>query len=165
MRGSLTASDFDLFLDALDRDRDQAAGKYIALRERLEKFFEWRDCENVEELTDIVFDRAVRKLIEGEDVKNTEAFCVAIAKFIVLENRRETYRKSELDETLNASLPEDDNNSDEEEVKDKRFQCLDKCLSEFPVHKRDLLVKYFDTDEDTMIPARKRLAEKFGINL
>ncbi|MCB1024188.1 MAG: hypothetical protein KDB79_07355, partial [Acidobacteria bacterium] len=50
-------------------------------------------------------------------------------------------------------------------VKDKRFQCLDKCLSDFPVHKRDLLVKYFDTDEDTMIPARKRLAEKFGINL
>ncbi|MEZ5344174.1 MAG: hypothetical protein R2681_01345 [Pyrinomonadaceae bacterium] len=166
MLGSLTASDFELFLNALDPDRDQAAAKYIALRERLEKFFEWRSCENTEELTDTVFDRAARKIIEGEDVKNAEAFCVAIAKFVVLENRREVLRSTELDETSKKFQPDDDPDSDQEiELKDKRHKCLDKCLAELPADKRSLIVDYFDTDEETMIAGRKRLAEKIGTNL
>ncbi len=166
MLGSLTTSDFELFLNALDRDQDQAAEKYIALRQRLEKFFEWRDCENAEELTDIVFDRVTKKIIEGEDIKNAEAFCVAIAKFVVLENRREVFRTTELDENSKKHQSEDGRSlNDENELKNKRFGCLDKCLTEFPEKKRELLIKYFDTDEETMISTRRRLADKVGINL
>lgn len=166
MLGSLTASDFELFLNALDPNRDQAAGKYIALRERLEKFFEWRSCENTEELTDVVFDRAVKKIIEGEKVKNIEAFCVAIAKFVILENRREVFRNTELDENSKKFQPDRDGNSEEDDKrKRRRFRCLDNCLAEFPDDKRDLLIRYFDTDEETMIASRKRLAEKIGANL
>lgn len=159
---SLSKIDFEQFLDTLDKDQEQAAGKYIALRERLEKFFEWRDCENTEELTDIVFDRVVKKILEGEKIKNAEAYCVSIAKFVFLENRREVLRTEELNENLPEIIQ---NYADEDELLDKQLKCLDECLAKFPEDKRKFLIGYFDTDEQTMIPKRKRLADKLGISL
>ncbi len=163
MLKELSKKDFEQFLQTLDRDREQAAEKYVALRARLEKFFEWRDCENTEELTDIVFDRVLKKIIEGEKIENAEAYSVSVAKFVLLENRRESLRKEELKENSLENSPE--NISEEDELKDKKFACLNKCLAEFPVEKRNLLIEYFDTDEATMIVKRKRLAEKSGFNL
>ena len=159
MLKELSKTDFEQFLQTLDRDREQAAEKYIALRARLEKFFEWRDCENTEELSDIVFDRVIKKIIEGEKIENAEAYSVSVAKFVLLENRRESLRKEE----LNEHSPE--HFSEEDELKDQKFACLNKCLAEFPVEKRNLLIEYFDTDEATMIEKRKHLAEKSGFNL
>lgn len=160
----LSTIDFDEFLRTLDSDRDQAAAKYICLRERLERFFEWRNCTNPEDLTDIVFDRAAKKIGEGEQIQNAEAYCVSVAKFVLLENRRREFRESELDE--NTADEEPDSNSDEiSETNDERFKCLDQCLAELPDEKRSILKAYFDTDEKTMISTRKNLAEKVGVNL
>ncbi len=162
MLKNLSTDDFDKFLETLDAgSRKQAAGKYIALRERLERFFEWRNCENPEDLADVVFDRVIKKILEGEEIKNTEAYSVTVAKYVLLENRREVLRNKELDE--NSSEIIETENIDEQ--KDKRLKCLDKCLNEFPDDKRKMLINYFDTDEETMIPARKRLAKKLGLNL
>lgn len=163
MLKELSKTDFEQFLLTLDRDREQAAEKYIALRERVEKFFEWRDCENTEELTDIVFDRVLKKIIKGEKIENTAAYSISVAKFVLLENRRESLRKEELDENLPDITSK--NISGEDELKDKKFDCLNKCLAEFPSDKRKLLIEYFDTEEATMIMKRKRLAEKSGFNL
>ena len=167
MLKTLSKIDFEQFLKTLDADRGQAAEKYIVLRERLEKFFEWRDCENEEELTDIVFDRVAKKIIEDEKIKNVEAYCVSVAKFVFLENRREVFKNSELDENSREvsfeTGQEDENNK--YELQSKQLKCLEKCLAEFPEKQRKLLIAYFDTDEKTLIPARKKLAEKLGINL
>lgn len=159
MLKNLSKTDFEQFLQTLDHDREQAAEKYVALRERVEKFFEWRDCENAEELTDIVFDRVIKKMLEGEKIENTTAYSISVAKFVLMENRRVYLRKEEFSE----NLPE--NISEEDELKDKKFDCLNKCLEELPSDKRRLLIAYFDTKEDTMILKRKRLAEKSGFNL
>lgn len=163
MLKSLSKTEFEQFLQTLDPDREQAAQKYIALRTRLEKFFEWRDCENTEELTDIVFDRVIKKILEGEKIENTVAYSVSVAKFVLMENRRVYLRKEELDENSLENISE--NTSEEDELKDKKFVCLNKCLAEFPSDKRKLLIEYFDTEEATMILKRKRLAEKSGFNL
>jgi DNA-directed RNA polymerase specialized sigma24 family protein len=159
-----TATGFELFLKTLHEEHSEAAEKYLALRERLERFFEWRDCENVEELTDIVFDRVVKKITEGEKIENTEAFCVSVAKFVLLENRRDVLQKVELNEN-SGKIISDETESNINELKDKRFKCLDKCLAKFPDDKRKLLIGYFDTDEETMISTRQKMAEKIGINL
>ena len=162
MLGSLSKVDFELFLNTLDQNREQAAEKYIALRERLENFFVWRNCENAEELTDIVFDRIVKKITEGEQIKNAEAFCVSISKFVLMENRREVLRTKELDD----DTPEITVDADEEvELRRKQLRCLNKCMAKLPEDKRKLLIGYFDTEEKTMIPARKRLAEKLDLTL
>jgi RNA polymerase sigma factor (sigma-70 family) len=167
MLKGLSVKDFDVFLAVLGEDREQAGEKYLALRERLERFFEWRGCDNAEELTDIVFDRVTKKIIEGEKVKNIEAYCVSVAKFVLMENRREVLRSEELDENskiISSGGNESEIDSEEEE-KTKQFKCLEECLAKFPEDKRKLIVGYFDTDEKTMISTRKNLAEKIGVNL
>lgn len=162
MPGSLSKADFDLFLDTLDTNREQAAEKYIALRERLENFFLWRDCENSEELTDIVFDRTLKKINEGEKIRNAEAFCVSIAKFVLLENRRDVLRITELDKNIS----EVNADSEEEiEIRRKQLRCLDSCLSKLTVEKQNLLIGYFDTEEKPLIQSRQFLAEKLDITV
>ncbi len=160
MLKNLSTKEFEQFLKTLDVDREQAAEKYITLRERLERFFEWRDCEKAEELTDIVFDRVSRKITAGEKIENAEAFCVSVAKFVLLEHRREVLQNVELDEnSIEIVSPNAlDNSNSDDEIKEKRLKCLDKCLAEFPADKRELLINYFDTDEATMI----RIAQKFS---
>ncbi len=167
MLKTLSKIDFEQFLKTLDADRGKAAEKYIALRERLERFFEWRDCENPLELTDIVFDRITKKVIEGEKIENTEAFCVSIAKFVLMENRREVLRNSELNENSREISFETEQNvaDDKNELQSERLKCLDECLSKIPFEKQKLLINYFDTDEKTLISSRKNLAENLGINL
>jgi DNA-directed RNA polymerase specialized sigma24 family protein len=84
-----------------------------------------------------------------------------------MENRRKVLRSSELDENsaeINSKAVAEDL-TEESGIKDKRFKCLDVCLAKFPEDKRELLVKYFDTEEETMIPTRRSLAEKMGINI
>jgi RNA polymerase sigma factor (sigma-70 family) len=167
MLKDLSATDFDKFLKTLDTNRDRAAEKYLALRERLERFFEWRACENTEELTDIVFDRVAKKIIAGEKIENAEAYCVSVAKFVLMENRREVLRNEELDENSKeiSSVSDENDSENEDEIKSKQFKCLDECLAKLTEDKRKLIVGYFDTDEKTMILTRKHLAEKVGLNL
>lgn len=167
MLKGLSSEEFEKFLQKLDDDQNQAAEKYLALRERLERFFEWRGCDNPEDLTDIVFDRVIKKIIEGKEIRNIEAFCVTIAKYVLMENRRAVLKNEELDENSRriSSDSADSDLDDEDEIKTLRLKCLDECLTELPEDKRKLMIGYFDTDEKTMIRKRKSLAEKFGINL
>lgn len=163
MLDGLSKTTFQQFLQTLDSDEDKAAAKYLELRSGLESFFEWRDCENTEELTDIVFDRVTKKIVEGEIIENVEAFCVSIAKFVVMEYKRKSLRNIELEE-----VAETENFAEKIEAEDLRkrnLECLRKCLAQFPDKKRKLLVDYYDTEESTMIPKRKSLAEKLELNL
>jgi RNA polymerase sigma factor (sigma-70 family) len=167
MLKGLSSEEFEKFLRKLDDDQHQAAEKYLALRERLERFFEWRGCDHPEDLTDIVFDRLIKKIIEGEEIKNAEAFAVTIAKYVLMENRRTVLKNEELDENSRqiSSDSEETDGDDEDEIKRLRLRCLDECLAKLPEEKRKLMIGYFDTDEKTMIKTRKSLAENIGINL
>jgi DNA-directed RNA polymerase specialized sigma24 family protein len=159
--------DFERFLAALDTDSGRAAEKYVALRDRLERFFEWRNCENASELTDIVFDRVMKKIDDGEEIRSAEAYSATVAKFVLMENRREILKNRELDENSMevADGNEPDGTDEKDELETKRLRCLDRCLEGFPADQSGLLIDYFDTDEETLIPTRQRLAKKLGINL
>ncbi len=156
---------FDALLETLDTDRDRAANMYLRLRERIERFFEWRNCEDAEELADIVFDRTAKKIADGEAIKSVEAYCVSVAKFVLLEDRRNAFRKEELDENCSNADSGIELNPDAEDLAALQLQCLDSCLGELEMDDRVLLVGYFDTDQQTMISKRKRLAASLGITL
>ncbi len=154
------------FFDLLSNNRGDAAAEYISLSERLCKFFEWRGCVNAEELTDKVFDRIGKKLEDGEQIKNPRAYAVGVARFVLLEYQREVAKLSQLDEDSNVLRTfADSNETEENELKQKRFACLDFCLERLDSGNRVLLVSYFDSEEKTLISNRKRLAEDLGISL
>lgn len=166
MADTFSQSSFDKFLNLLDVDRDEAGIKYENLRQRLIKFFEWRNCEMPEELADTVFDRVLRKIKEGEEIQNVTAYAATIAQFVFKEYLRSNERQNQLIE----DAPEIQNIKTqqpkaEDEKTSQRLACFDKCLKEFSEENRKFIIAYYDTDEKTMINSRKRLAEEMNSTL
>ena len=163
----LTQTGFDQLLATLDADREQAGAKYESLRARLIRFFEWRNCEMADELTDAVFDRVIKKIVDGEQIQNIAAYSATVAQFVFKEDCRRRERLFEsIEDAPEAQIAAQANGSVEEsETEDKRMNCLEKCLAEFSVENRRLVIAYYDTDERTMIATRKRLADEIKISL
>jgi DNA-directed RNA polymerase specialized sigma24 family protein len=163
----LTQLGFDKLLATLDAEREQAGAKYESLRLRLIKFFEWRNCETAEELSDIVFDRIIKKIVEGEQVQNVAAYAGAVAQLVFKEECRRRKRLFQsIEHAPEIKIPALTNEFvAETETDDARINCLEKCLEELSDDNRRLLVAYYDTDERTMIPTRKRLADSMNVSL
>jgi DNA-directed RNA polymerase specialized sigma24 family protein len=163
---NILSTDFDFLLALLDADRDRAGVKYQSLRLRLMKFFEWRNCENPEDLADVVFDRILQKISEGEQIQNVTAFSASIAQFVFKEylrgNKRQHQLIEEAPEVQNIKAQEVE---DEDELIAGRRQCFEKCLAEFSAENRKFIIAYYDTDERTMINSRKKLAEEMNSSL
>ena len=166
MDNLLTQTAFDKLLALLDSDREQAGAKYESLRARLIKFFEWRDCDAPEELADEVFDRVTKKVESGELIRNVEAYSATVAQFVLKEDARSPSRRSQsiednprLENKLAAGVADAPDETDE-----ARLACLDRCLAELSGEHRRLVTAYYDTDERTMIEARRRLAAAEGIS-
>jgi DNA-directed RNA polymerase specialized sigma24 family protein len=163
---SISQTDFDKFLALLDTDRAAAGVKYEALRARLVKFFEWRNCEAAAELADTVFDRIVKKIAAGEAVRNINAYAAGVAQFVFKEYLRDFQRRAEsLEDNPNVQNIAGRSVSETDEGAKMRFDCLEKCLAQMDSETRRLLIAYHDPDERTMIPTRKHLAESLKISL
>lgn len=167
MENLLTQSGFDRLLATLDADRERAGQKYESLRVRLVKFFEWRNCEAPEELTDTVFDRLIKKVAEGEQIQNVNAYSASVAQFVFKEGSRSNDRlvQSLEDSPGVEKLLSTGGSSETDETDDSRLDCLEKCLAAFTEVNRSLVTAYYNTDERTMIATRKRLADSLSISL
>jgi DNA-directed RNA polymerase specialized sigma24 family protein len=163
----ITQTGFDRLLATLDAsDRERAGAGYESLRARLIKFFEWRNCERAEALTDIVFDRIVKKVTEGEQIQNINAYAASVAQFVYKEDCRSRERRLQsIDDVPEIGQLTDKDESFEAENDEAQMNCLEKCLAEFSGENRRLIVRYYDTDERTMIATRKRLADELEISL
>lgn len=160
-----TQISFDKLLALFDADREQSGVKYENLRQRLIKFFEWRNCEMPEELTDIVFDRILKKIEAGEEIQQISAYASTIAQFVFKEYLRSNERQNQLIEESPEvqNLKQDVYFEDEQES--IRLNCFEKCLAEFDSENRNFIIAYYTTEEKTMIAARKRLADELNSNL
>ena len=166
MTDSLAQTDFDKLLALLDADRETAGVKYESLRVRLIKFFDWRNCETAQELADTVFDRILRKISEGAEIQNINAYSATIAQFVFKENlRNPAFQFESIEENPNVQNFVKTEEPEEDDAETLRFDCFEKCLSEMDSETRRLLIAYHDTDERTMIPTRKRLADSLSISL
>ncbi|HMS40018.1 MAG TPA: hypothetical protein PKE69_07330 [Pyrinomonadaceae bacterium] len=162
MADGIIQTGFDKLLTLLDADRNAAGAKYESLRLRLVKYFEWGNCETAEELADTVFDRVIKKLSEGEEIQNLNAYSTTVAQFVFMEFSRSREHLAENIED-NPNIAADEIETDE--LNENRLVCLDKCLAEFSDENRKLIIAYYDTDEKTMIAARKRLCASMNISL
>ena len=167
MENAITQTGFDKFLALLDNDREAAGAKYESLRARLVKFFEWRNCDAADELTDAVFDRVAKKISEGEQIQNVAAYAATVAQFVFKEDcrKRERFFESIEENPSAENLIAASDSSETDETSAARFDCLEKCLAEFSDENRRLVVAYYDTDERTMIATRRRLADSLEISL
>jgi DNA-directed RNA polymerase specialized sigma24 family protein len=163
----LSQTAFDKLLVLLDADRERAGAKYEALRARLIKLFEWRNCAAPEELADIVFDRVTKKIESGEQIQNVEAYSATVAQYVLKEDGRapaRLFQSVEDNPRLENRLAASESTDAAEGTDEMRLACLDKCLAGLPDEQRRLVTAYYDTDERTMIEARRRLAAAEGIS-
>ncbi len=125
--------------------------RYVDLRNRLRKFFDWRGCDDPEDLADETIARAARRIAEGAVSDGVLQYCYGVAKLVLREYRRRPRKTENLDE-----FEEDMGAVDARETIDTKV-ALEQCLRKLPPHEAELLLEYFRSD-------RSRLADRLGIS-
>lgn len=122
---------FDKLLARLNPDRDRAGHLYEELRLKLLKFFLWKNCPEAETCCDDALDRLARRLDEGTEIQNINAYAYQVARFIVLEQLRRP--QAEDPEFYQSPLPE---------PPEPRMHCLEECLTTMAESDRELIIAY-----------------------
>lgn len=153
----LTQEAFDKLLSALATDRKEAGEKYLLLRKNLVRFFETRGLLSAEDLADEVTNRLAKKLESVEELENPNIYAIGIARMVVLEVRKKPQEIDELPEI--SVLP----NNEEQNEKEEKLKCLEKCLHELPTENRQIIIGYYQGEKRTKIENRQKLANDLGI--
>src|SRR5206468_2890114 len=92
-------------------DEARAGEKYERIRLALVKFFDWRRAHFPEELADEALNRVMRKVAEGETLRDVPTYCMGVARLVLLEAlKRPESRRADLEEIgpLAAPAPADE---------------------------------------------------------
>lgn len=162
IKWELNAEAFDKLLEHFSSDRSEAGEQYVKMKVKLERFFEWRSCASAEEKADKTMNRVARRICEGENIHNLPAYFFTVARLVFMESLRDREHTSvpfeEIPE-IPAGVPFED------ERKEARHRCLDRCLDLLPVESRSLILNYYHDERRAKIDHRKQLAEVRGIPL
>jgi DNA-directed RNA polymerase specialized sigma24 family protein len=143
---------FDNLLLKLEPDFPDSASRYKRFRSKIVKFFEWKRCEDAEELADETITRALNNLFSGTEIlaDSPYAYIYAIAANVYREYIRKQIRK----ETLLRKAKERIVTA--EQVQDCRTQCLQRLAES----KSKLLQRYYLDPED-----REAIAAELNLTL
>lgn len=156
---TLTPEALNKLLDCLSTDRDDAGKEYVALRNKLTRFFERRRCNSADTLVDEVIDRVTRKIDEGEQVDNVINYAYRFAYYVYLENIKEPEPVETDWDHIPAPEPEPEPLDEDQ----KRQVCFDFCLAKLPAENRDLILAYYREEGHAKIELRRKLAAKLRI--
>jgi RNA polymerase sigma factor (sigma-70 family) len=158
---TLTGEALAAFLACLDPDPDIAGEMYENLRLTLIKFFDWRGAHFPEECADESINRVIRKIEEGEVIREISTYCHGVARLVFLERlKNPDSRRSDFEE-----LPPDALVAPEPEERDERMECFSRCLGELPVESRQLILQYYRDEKRKKINNRMEIARRLGIPL
>jgi DNA-directed RNA polymerase specialized sigma24 family protein len=151
---------FERFLQALDADETVAAERYELLRAKLSRFFEWRGGRFPEAHADETLNRVIRKIEDGEDVRDPGAYCYGVARLVLLEVLKRQAREQDASHEYHRTAAFGD-----DEEPDDRLGCLRRCLQQLPNAQRELVYEYYRGDGSERIDGRRRLADRLGIGM
>jgi RNA polymerase sigma factor (sigma-70 family) len=167
---ALTPERFALLLAALDHNPSRAADCYEQLRRALVAFFEYRDLRDPEAAADETFDRAARRLSEGQQITaaNPADYFYGIARFVWRERlaaHRQAVPLSDLEPhthvTPHTLLEERESHAAQE----KRLARLRTCMESLPEAERELVLAYYHGAGQLKIQQRRMLAQQLGVPL
>ena len=168
----LSPEGFRRLLTWLDGERDSNGEQYLEVRRRLMTYFDRKNCLSSDELADETLNRIARKLEEKGTIEEVSPlhYCYIVAKFVFLE----TVRRAKLIQTgtteLMNSLPAalDSAGASEAsatEVKEKMYDCLERCLAKLPAGDRELILEYYRGEQRAKIERRSELAARLGVTM
>ena len=138
-----------------DGDRDTGATKYETVRAGLLRVFVTKGFSDAEDLVDESFNRVITRLPDISDTYEGEPirYFHGVARNII----RETNRRKEISAEVSAVWVEPQPTSQE-------LECLERCLQQLPVEKRELILDYFLYEGHEKIEHHKELAGELGIS-
>ena len=158
---TLSAEALGRFLASLDPDADRAGEKYESLRLTLMKFFDWRGAHFPEDLADETINRVIRKIDEGETIRDIPTYCHGVARLVLLEKLKgPESKRADFEELPPAALAAPD-----PKETDERQDCFERCLKELPVESLQLILQYYGEEKREKINRRLAMAERLGIPL
>lgn len=151
---ALTEEQFEQLLDWLDPDRQRAAEKYEVIRGGLIQRFISRQCVDAEGLADETINRVAGKIGElvGTYKGDPASYFHAVAKNVAYEYFRE--RRDAAKRPPPGPEPLFD---------DIYFDCLEKCLEELSVEKRELILRYYSEMRQDKINSRKQIRQQLNL--
>ncbi|HEY0432096.1 MAG TPA: sigma-70 family RNA polymerase sigma factor [Pyrinomonadaceae bacterium] len=156
----LTREALDRLLEQFSPDREEAARRYLAMRVRLTRYFEYQKVPSPEPLVDITVDRVARKIFEGHTISSLMAYTLRVARFVFLEWLRHPDRfVVDVDGMADPPVRPPD------EHKQARLVCLDNCLDKLAIESRKLILGYYSDDGRAKIDHRIKIAETLSIPL
>jgi DNA-directed RNA polymerase specialized sigma24 family protein len=154
----LTQEGLDSFLSCLDADRERAGEKYESIRSKLISFFEWRGAQFAEDQADETINRVIRKIAEGEHIRDPFTYVYGVARMVALEVARQRERNFSSLDSLRAVEPEETQETD-------RLECLRRCLQKLTENDRWMITEYYRDEKGEKIVRRKTMADRLGIPL
>ena len=164
---------FEGLLAQLDSDREAAGEKYEQIRQKLIKFFHWRNCPSPDELADRTIDRVTRRLAEGAGIQsqNVYLFFHGVAINVLREHWKDVQRHdvkglddSPAAEHAGAVDPYEtiarETARGEHEL---RLECLDGCVRRLPAQHLVIITRYHHGEGGAKIAQRNELAKELGI--
>jgi len=164
---SITSNAFRRLLDWLDEGKNSDGHNYLEMRQRLVAYFDRKNCLTPEELADETLNRLARRIEEEGSIKSeTPArYCYITARFVFMEYLRGTDKASvSLEDGLQNRLIATEF-VEENEVKEKMLDCLEKCTGKLEPESRELIIGYYFGEERVKIENRRSMAQKFGISI
>jgi DNA-directed RNA polymerase specialized sigma24 family protein len=170
---TLTSVAFSRLLAWLDDGVDSGGATYLEMRRRLVWYFDRRNRLTPEDLADETLNRIARTLEEtgAIGIRPPARYCYVVARFVLLEDlRKKEHTHVRLDEPRGiepvarfGSRP--DEPGDEQLAREKRLDCLERCLQKLKPDQRELIVEYYRDAARERIDRRRALATKLGISM
>lgn len=168
---ALSPRAFHALLDWLDEGAQSEGQKYLEMRRRLVTYFDRKNCSTPDELADETLNRVARRL-EEEGAIEPEAparYCYIVARFVFMEHLRGAQKGSALLEEIRRQPrgggPGTTEADEENEVKEKMLDCLERCTGNLELPNREMITQYYVGKERVKIENRRALAERLGITM
>ncbi len=141
---TLGPQSFDRILLLLDADHERAGEKYELIRTRLVRIFEWRGCQAPETIADETFDRVGRRLEQGEQVRAADSAVYFYGVARNVSNEYRTDQRKGMTARISGRVSQERlAPASEDEERDARLDCLDRCLAQMPRDSRELIERYY----------------------
>jgi DNA-directed RNA polymerase specialized sigma24 family protein len=167
---ALTEVGFSRLLEWLGEGRDSGGEAYLEMRRRLVAYFDRRNRPAADALADETLNRIGRTLEKSGTIAITPParYCYVVARFVLLEDVRRGRRFVQFAEPRGAasfeSTPVADT-SDAAAVRERRLDCLDRCLLKLTPEQRELVIEYYRDAKRQRIDRRRELAARLGISM
>src|SRR5262249_46510276 len=136
---------------------------------RLVTYFDRRNRPDADELADETLSRIGRTLEQDGRIETTPParYCYVVAKFVLLEDFRRERRHTRLDAVWQMERTPGVTAADTEQAaaRERRLDCLDRCLEELNPDQRQLIVEYYAEAQRQRIERRRAMAARLGISM